>query len=244
MFTKKVNSANEKKGSDGVRPRRGRPEGTTPQGLEARRRLYEAAIDLIGKRGYEAATLREVAGTVGVSAGLLYKYFPSKQAVVLEFYDELSAEYAARAEALAEGKWRNRFALAMKICLEVLGPHRRTLISLAPVLVGDSENGLFAAHTAFSRKRIEQVFLNVVRVASDAPAPGVAESLGRLLYLLHLSVILWWLLDKSPAQRATHALIALLERILASFSVALMLPQVRGFVRTADSLVKEALFGV
>ncbi len=223
--------------------RRGRPEGTTPQGVEARRRLYEAAIDLIASRGYEAATLREVAGTVGVSAGLLYKYFPSKQAVVLAFYDELSAKYAARADEMAAGKWRNRFAMAMKICLDVLGPHRKTLISLAPVLVADPDNGLFAAHTAFSRKRVENVFLHVVSGASDAPAAGVSDSLGRLLYLLHLSVILWWLLDKSPKQRATYALVALLERILVSFNVALMLPQVRGFVRSADDLVKEALFG-
>jgi len=187
--------------------------------------------------------MREVAGAVGVSAGLLYKYFPSKQAVVLTFYDELSAEYASRAEEIAAGKWRTRFAIAMETCLEVLGLHRKTLISLAPVLVGDSENGLFAAHTEFSRKRVEAVFLNVVGGASDAPASALSESLGRLLYLLHLAVILWWLLDKSPKQMATHALVALLERILVSFSVALMLPQVRGFVRSADDLVKEALFG-
>jgi hypothetical protein len=64
----------------------------------------------------------------------------------------------------------------------------------------------------------------------------------RLLYLLHLTVILWCLLDKSPKQRATHALVSLLERILPSFGVALLLPQVRGFVRSADSLVREALF--
>ena len=211
--------------------------------MEARRRLYEAAIDLIARRGYQDATLREVAATVGVSVGLLYKYFPSKQAVVLAFYDELSTEYAAQAEKVAAGKWRNRFGSAMKICLEVLGPHRRTLISLAPVLVGDSESGLFSTHTAFSRKRVEAVFLNVVGGASDAPAGGLAESLGRLLYMLHLSVILWWLLDKSPKQRATFLLLELLEKILASFSMALIIPQVRGFVRSADDLVKEALFG-
>ena len=66
--------------------------------------------------------------------------------------------------------------------------------------------------------------------------------MGRLLYLLHLAIIMWWLLDKSSRQRATLALVSLLERILPSFGMALLLPQVRGFVRSADGLVREALF--
>src|SRR6185295_2343257 len=99
-----------------------------------------------------------------------------------------------------------------------------------------------AARTAFSRKRVEQVFLDAVAGASDAPAAKLGEPLGRLLYLLHLAIILWWLLDKSPKQMATHALVSLSERILPSFGMALLLPQVRGFVRSADTLVREALF--
>jgi AcrR family transcriptional regulator len=239
MFTKKVNPPNEPP------RRRGRPSGTTTQGQEARKRLYETAIDLIGRDGYEATTLREVAKSAGVSVGLLYKYFPSKRAVVLAFYDELSSEYAARAATMSEmrvGKWRDRFVGALRTCLEVLGPHRATLASLAPILVADRESGLFAARTAFSRERVERVFQDAVVGASDAPSAKLAEPLGRLLYMLHLAVILWWLLDKSPKQRATHALVSLLEHILPSFGVALLLPQVRGFVRSADALVREALF--
>ena len=36
----------------------------------------------------------------------------------------------------------------------------------------------------------------------------LAAALGRLLYLVHLAVLLWWLLDKSPRQRATTGLAA------------------------------------
>jgi AcrR family transcriptional regulator len=236
MFTKKVNPSNKP-----ARPR-GRPSGTTIQGQEARKRLYDTAVELIGRHGYEATTLRQIAESAGVSAGLLYKYFPSKRAVVLAFYDELSSEYASRSAAMKEGKWRMRFVFALRTCLEVLGPHRATLVSLAPVLVADREHGLFAAGTAFSRERVERVFRDAVTGASDPPSGNLGEPMGRLLYLLHLAVILWWLLDKSPQQRATHALVPLLEQMLASFGFALLLPQVRGFVRSADVLVREALF--
>jgi len=242
MFTNKVNAPDEPAGEGKTPRRRGRPSGTTVQGHEARKRLYETAIDLIGRKGYESTTLRDVAEAAGVSAGLLYKYFPSKRAVVLAFYDQLSAEYAARASGMKAGKWRDRFGFALRTCLEVLGPYRKTLSSLAPILVADPEEGLFASRTAFSRKRVEQVFQDAVTGATDAPAAKLAESLGRLLYVVHLAVILWWLLDKSSHQRATQALVSLIERILPSFGVALLLPQVRGFVRSAGDLVQEALF--
>ena len=242
MFTKKVNSTIEAVRAE-PRKQRGRPAGRTSQGQEMRHRLYETAIRMIGERGYEATTLRDVARAAGVSVGLLYRYFPSKRAIVLSLYDELSAEYAARAMQMPSRKWRERFVFALRTCLDVLGPYRSTLSALRPVLLGDQEESLFADKTAFSRRRVEAVFITSVEQATDAPGVRLSEALGRLLYLLHLAVILWWLLDRSPKQSATHALIVLIEKILPPFGVALLLPQVRGFVTSADTLVREALFG-
>ena len=92
MFTKKSNPTNDLSEKTTPPRGRGRPPGRTPQGTEARARLYATAVKLIAANGYAATTLRDVAREAGVSAGLLYKYFPSKRAVVLELYDELSAE--------------------------------------------------------------------------------------------------------------------------------------------------------
>ena len=88
--------------TENVKPRkRGRPPGQTPQGAAARERLYATAMQLIAARGYEATTLRDIAKEAGVSVGLLYRYFPSKQAVVIALYDELSSDYARQAAAHA-----------------------------------------------------------------------------------------------------------------------------------------------
>ena len=111
---------------------------------------------------------------------------------------------------MPRGKWRDRFAFALQTSLRVLGPHRQTLRALAPAMVGEGEEGLFARATAFSRTRVQGAFRAAVVGASDAPAPRLAEALARLLYLLHLAVILWWLLDRSAGQRATAGLVALL----------------------------------
>ena len=222
--------------------KRGRPAGETAQGAAARERLYRIAMRLIAERGYEATTLRDIAKEAGVSVGLLYRYFPNKQAVVIALYDELSADYARQAAAMPAGKWRDRFMFALRTSLEVLEPHRVALRALTPVLVGDPDDGIFAGTTAFSRVRVQGAFELAVTGASDAPSAPLAESLGRLLYMIHLSVLLWWLLDKSPKQRATTALLALTQQLLPSAALALRVPPVKRFVTSVDALIREALF--
>ncbi len=237
MFTENVKepkASNQRRGP-------GRPPGLTRQGAAARLSLYNTAIELIAERGYEATTLRDVANRAGVSVGLLYRYFPSKQAVVVHLYDELSAEYAARATEMGTGKWRDRFLFALTTSLRVLLPHRGTLGALVPVLVGDATEGLFAPATRFSRQRVQKVFHEALDGATDAPRPEVTAALARLLYLAHLAIILWWLLDKTPRQRATTALIALLKQALPASALTLRLPRVRAFVLAGDKLFREAL---
>jgi AcrR family transcriptional regulator len=222
---------------------RGRPPGQTAQGAAAKQRLYAIAIRLMAERGYASTTLRDVAKEAGVSVGLLYRYFPSKRAIIIALYDELSADYARQALDMPRGKWRDRFIFALKTSLAVLEPHRMALHALVPVLVGDPEEGVFAETAAFSRVRVQGAFEEAVTDSSDAPPPVVAAALGRLLYLAHLAVLLWWLLDKSPRQRATTALVLLAEQMLPSAALSLRLPSVRRFVVSLDELVREALFG-
>jgi AcrR family transcriptional regulator len=233
MFTQNVKSR-----------RRGRPAGQTAQGAAARAHLYDTAIRLIGERGFEPTTLRDIAKEANVSVGLLYRYFPSKRAVVIALYEELSAEYARRALEMRPGKWRERFVFALTTSLRVLEPHRTAMRALTPVLVGGSEESVFAENTAFSRQRVQHVFETAVTGASDAPKPPVATALGRLLYLIHLAVILWWLLDKTPRQRGTEALLSLTQQLLPSAALTIRLPLVRRLIVSMDDLIRDALFGV
>src|ERR1019366_4783701 len=81
--------------TENVKPRGpGRPPGQTAGGAAARQRLYGIALRRMATHGYESTTLRDVAKEAGVSVGLLYRYFPSKRAVIVALYEELSADYA------------------------------------------------------------------------------------------------------------------------------------------------------
>ena len=243
MFTENVKGTEIQKKPRAGKPRRGRgrPPGPTAQGAAARKHLYDTAIALIAERGYEAATLREVADRAGVSVGLLYRYFPSKRAVVLALYDKLSTEYAERARHMASGRWRDRFTVALETSLEVLAPHRRTLTALVPALVVGDNEGIFSPATAASRERVRRLFVEAVDKAADAPGE-ISASVGRVLYLAHLAILLFWLLDRSRQQHATRAVLALVKQALPACALALRLRGVRRFVVAIDKLTEEALF--
>lgn len=70
-----------------------------------RARILAAAEQLFARRGFDAASMRELAAAAGVQAATLYHYFPSKEALLREifrgFYDELAGFYAAFDEQLA-----------------------------------------------------------------------------------------------------------------------------------------------
>src|SRR4029450_13697935 len=65
---------------------------------DAREKILEAALDLFRERGFEQATMREIAARAGVAAALAYYYFESKNAIVLAFYHRAKDDLAALLE--------------------------------------------------------------------------------------------------------------------------------------------------
>lgn len=53
-------------------------------GEERRRAIVKAALPLFAEKGFEATTTKEVARAAGISEPLLYKHFPSKEALYEE----------------------------------------------------------------------------------------------------------------------------------------------------------------
>ena len=72
--------------------------GHRPAEAERRERILEAAEHAFVRHGFHATTMQHVADEVGTSAGNLYRYFPSKEAIV-EGLCEL--DQARRAESFA-----------------------------------------------------------------------------------------------------------------------------------------------
>lgn len=62
------------------------------QALNSKKRLLEAAIQLIDERGFNNVTIQDISSKAGMSVGNFYNYFQSKDSIILALYG-LSDDY-------------------------------------------------------------------------------------------------------------------------------------------------------
>jgi AcrR family transcriptional regulator len=69
---------------------------------ETRRRLTTAAIDVVSRKGYHAASVNEIARRAGYSIGALYSNFGSKDDLLLAVFDEHVRWFEAQLDRAAQ----------------------------------------------------------------------------------------------------------------------------------------------
>jgi AcrR family transcriptional regulator len=221
---------------------RSRPSQTkASKGERTRQHLRDCALALFAKHGFERTTLRQIAEKAKVSLGLLYRYYPSKEALVIELYDELSQEFSARATSLPEGPWVLRFLHLLRLSIDVLSPHREALRAMVPALLVAPSHPLFIPGGQPSHARVEATFVEAVVGASDAPAD--AERQGRRLYLVHLLLVLGWLLDRSDRQSATLLALELAGRWAPLGAALLSSPAMVKLLEPGGEALELAILG-
>lgn len=182
----------------------------TRKAEETRNRILDAALRLFRERGFEQTTMRDVADEAGVATGAAYYYYRSKEDLVLAFYlrtDEEAAEIFAETIASTKdlGK-RIRGIIDAKFAQ--FAEHRMLLKALLRTGVDPSNpispfspetQQVRDDHIAWYARALEGSSLNVPR--------DLAPHLPRLLWLYHMGLIYYWIIDDSPEQRRTRRLL-------------------------------------
>ncbi len=68
------------------------------QSLESRKRIFQTAIGLIKKKGFDRVTIEEICSAANVSKGLFYNYFSSKDQIVVEQFLDVDNYYKGAVE--------------------------------------------------------------------------------------------------------------------------------------------------
>lgn len=193
-----------------AKPRRGRPPVSpkAPPPEETGAHILQVALRLFREKGFDDATMREIARQSGLSLGAAYYYFASKEAIVLAYYAQVQEahEREARAAFAKTSALRERIGAAFHTKLALLQGDQRVIRALFRG-VGDPDIPLsmFAKDTAEVRERSIQLFTE--SVTGLGLPDELVPLLGRALWALHLGALLYFLQDRSPQQTRTKILV-------------------------------------
>lgn len=201
-----------------------------------RQRIQDSAMELFASKGYERTTMRDIAALAECSPGLAYRYFSSKEEMVLELYRSLAQNLEAHVEELPASSLAERFERTMQAQLALMAPHRDSLTTLfGAALNPHSSVAVFGERTSDIRNHSHKLYVTVAQGAKDAPRAAQLEDVGTILYGLHMILILFWLQDRSQEQSRTKEALAFARDLLALLRPLLRLPPVsRMLSRLAD----------
>ena len=206
----------------------------TDKGEQTRQLIFECALELFREQGFDATTMQDVAARAGVAKGAAYYYFPSKEAIIQQYYEAVQAEQERIcAQVFAETdqlKTRLRSALQTKFDL---ARNDRKLLGVVFRYTGEPHHPLscLGAGTAAIRKRSIDIFRQAI--AREKLPKDLEQLLPVALWALQMGLLVMFLYDDSPEQRRTRQLadgaLELTLKLLGLAKLAVLKP-VRGKV--------------
>src|SRR6266545_3097769 len=192
---------------------------STPKAEETGLRILNAALELFRHEGFESSTMREIAQKAGVATGAAYYYYPSKDAIVMDFYRRSCAEMQPKLEAALEhaGGLEARLRELIRVKFVHFAPNRGVLRALL-------RNGAdpkyplspFSPQTEEIRN-IDIDWFRRILVDCGVRIPRDLEPhLPGALWFFQMGAILFWVIDESPQQARTAKLLELASKTIVT----------------------------
>ena len=217
---------------------------TKSVGERTKKLILEKALELFRKRGFEVATMRDIAKASDVATGAAYYYFPSKEAIVSAYYDQVQELHAARVREELAGKngLGERLACVLHSKLEILKDDRRFLGALFRY-TGEPRHPLsvFGKATEAQRKQSVEAFREAF--AAVKLSEEMKELLPWAMWLAHLGMILYFIYDESEGQAKAHKLVDQCTDMLAGLIELANSALARPFLKPFQTKILEMLRG-
>lgn len=194
-------------------------------GEQSRANILETALRLFRERGFDETTMRDIATASGLSLGAAYHYFPSKEALVLAYYDRIQVQHEeeARLALASASNLSSRLVAVMTTKLELLQDDRRILRAILQTMLGaDQSLSVFSPETSDVRHQSMAIFEEAL-VCPEIPEE-TRPLFARAFWLLHLGFLLYFVNDSSPKQEKTWALMQGSVELLATMAPILGSP--------------------
>jgi AcrR family transcriptional regulator len=210
----------------------------TAKGQQSRQLILEAALKLFTTRGYEATTMRDIAEAAECSSGLTYRYFAHKEELVIALYEHLADESLVYAAEIPSGTIAERYFALMRHKMTQVQPYRAALAAMFGALMRpDVEATVWGSRSTDGRDKMLEAFGQVTAGASDKLKEPLAGSMTTMLYGFHLLILLFWLYDRTPENRATAYMLDFMREALKLVRPMMIMPLVgKAMVKLAQIL--------
>lgn len=140
---------------------------------DKRQRILEAAIAQFAARGFENASIADIAGDAGIAKGTVYLYFPSKDALIDEVFD-----YCQELDVLACDEGLDQIAGATaKLCKRMENALRFALTHPKETVVERMYVSLPPRPGVTSYLRLKQHFASVDAIMKEGVQKGELKDL-------------------------------------------------------------------
>jgi AcrR family transcriptional regulator len=217
------------------------PPKTTPKAEETGRRILDSALELFRHEGFDPTTMRDIARKAEVATGAAYYYYPSKDAIVMDFYLRSCAEMQPKIETALEhvSGLEARLRELIRVKFAHFAPNRGVLRALL-------RNGADPKHplSPFSPQTreirdIDLAWFRRILVDCGMRIPRDLEPhLPGVLWFFQMGVIFFWVIDESPDQARTERLLELAAKSVVFLIRVSALPLMRPLRKTALQLIE------
>lgn len=209
---------------------------------ETRSQILQTALSLFRQRGLEDTTMRDIAAAADMSLGAAYYYFPSKEAIIQAYYDEVQAEHYSRVSAaLVQGQLSplGRLRAVFHTKLDILQNDRKLLSALFR-FAGQPEHPLSPLGAGTRKNRQESMATFSLAIGEERLADDVRAILPSALWALHTGFLLYYIYDDSPQQKRTRNLVDGTLALLVHFLTLMSLPPMKPARDSVLSLLRDA----
>ena len=168
---------------------------------KTKRKILQSAVDLIIEKGFDNASLREMAKNAGVSNPTIYNYFPSKEKLLYAYIEQKHKEAVAsleEIEAFHTYTLREQIQTLIETELELYLEDREFIVQIADMVFHASgvKIGTLYATNALFIETVEAM-LQIAIEAGEIAEPPFREHLPVLFWDYYIMVVAYWVKDES-----------------------------------------------
>lgn len=180
---------------------------------ETRRLLIETAVEMILEEGYKKATMKKIASKAGVGPATIYKYFSTKEKLLVGFY-VLKAQDAIsdleKVKSFSEFNLKEKLQMLLENYLEHLLVDREFVLQSLEMIL-KSASLAYSDTTPIKKefKSVVDVFLEAAVESGEIEELPFGEMVSEMLCHYFVGILIYWSKDESEEFSDTTQMIDL-----------------------------------